>query len=425
MRYSRIFRTIFLAAGLFFAAVSISAQETQEIDPELAARIAEITIQEVVADFDTVAQTISTSYVDEGFGGVEWESLVTEYRPRIESAKEPEAAYGLLEELIERLGNEMTYVVPPWFRPRQTEESDDSEDTGIELEYAGVGIMLQQMTTGDVWVVQVFSETPAEKSGVLLGDIVAGVDGWRVPVEDAVSQIASRVRGPVGTDVTLTLRDPDGSERDVPITRGRIDLRPSVEFRTVDGSIGYLRIPSITEELVDEASKALPKLLQTRYLILDLRNVSGGGIEAMSRVAQWFIGAAQLGGFVSRDGAFGLPFREDAVATYQRPIAVLMNSGTYGIGEILGTILHDYKRARLVGNTSDGGFHLYQTVELPSGGALIMTIGLYVTPKGDLLPINGIEPDNPVELPDLATVRSGKDVYLDAAIDILRNNPRL
>ena len=393
-------------------------------DEELKTRIAEVSVREVVADFDTVTQSVSQAYVDAGYGGIEWESIVTEYRPRVESSGTADAAYELLEELVDRLGNPLTYVVPPWFRPRQPEPSEDSEEGGIQLEYAGVGILLQQMNTGDVWVVQVFRETPAEKSGVLLGDVITGVDEWEVPVEDAVSQIASRVRGPVGTDVTLTLRDPDGVERDVTITRGQIDLRPSVEFRKVDGTIGYLRIPAFTQELVVEASKALPQLLQTRYLILDLRNVSGGGIDSMVQIAQWFLGAAQVGGIVSRDGAFGLPFREDAVAAYQRPIAVLVNSGTYGLGEILATVLRDYKRARLVGNQTQGGFHLDQEVELPSGGVLYMTVGLYVTPKSDLLPVDGIVPDDLVEIPDLATVRDGKDAYIDTAVDVLRNNPR-
>ena len=396
-----------------------------ELDDELKARIAAVTIDEVVADFDAVAEAVSQDYVDVGYGGSDWESLVNEYRPKVGAAIGSDTAYEILADLVAKLGNPLTYVIPPWLRPRQMDDQDETEGTGIELEYAGVGILLQQMTTGDVWVVQVFRETPAEQSGVLLGDVITGVDGWRVPVEDAVSQIASRVRGPVGTDVTLTLRDPDDLERNVIVTRGHIDLRPSVEFRTIEGSIGYLRVPAFTQELVDEASKALPKLLQTRYLILDLRNVSGGNVEAMARVAQWFLGAAQIGGFVSREGAFGLPFREDAVAAYQRPIAVLTNSGTYGFGEILATILHEYKRARLVGNKTAGGYHYGQVVELPSGGALNLTVGLYVTPKGDLLPVIGTEPDHAVELPDLATVRTGTDVYLERAVDVLRNNPRL
>ena len=54
-----------------------------------------------------------------------------------------------------------------------------------------------------------------------------------------------------------------------------------------------------------------------------------------------------------------------------------------------------------------------------------MTVGIYVTPKNDLHPIRGVEPDDPVEVPDLATIRAGKDVYIDAAVEVLRTNPRL
>ena len=73
-----------------------------------------------------------------------------------------------------------------------------------------------------------------------------------------------------------------------------------------------------------------------------------------------------------------------------------------------------------MGSATDGGFHLGQVVELPSGGALNMTVGLYVTPKGELMPVTGLVPDEPVELPDLETVRSGVDVYIDTAIEVLR-----
>ena len=422
----RRFPPAFIAVAFFlFPVFQATGQDDQsQIDEELRKRISEVSINEVVADFEAVVKAVGEQYVDAGYGGAEWENIVTEYRPKVVSSKDAAEAYRHLGELIAALGNPLTYVVPPWFMPVQSEPEEEGGSRGIELEYAGVGILLQQMTTGDVWVVQVFTATPAEKSGVLLGDVIVGVDGWKVPVEDAVAQIASRVRGPVGTDVTLTLRDPDGNEREVTITRDHIDLRPSVEFRRIEGTIGYLRIPALNEELVAEASKALPQLLQTRYLILDLRNVASGTLEAMSQVAQWFIGAAHLGGFVAREGAFALPFRENAIAAYQRPMAVLINSGTYGTGEILASILRDYKRARLVGNATEGGFHLGDKIDLPSGGQLVMTVGLYVTPKNNLLPVTGMKPDDPVEIPDLATVRAGRDMYLEAAVEVLRSGTR-
>lgn len=425
--YMRRFKAvlIFILVPILQAAGQESGEAAQAaLEEEIRSRISEVNVDEVLADFEAVVKAVNEGYFDTGYGGADWETLVTEYRPKVASAGEAGKAYELLAEFIASLGNPLTYVEPPWFRPRQPVAEEEEEDSRVELEYAGVGILLQQMNTGDVWVMQVFTGTPAEKSGVLLGDVIVGVDGWKVPVEDAVPQIASRVKGPVGTDVTLTLRDPDGEERDITITRGRIDLRPSVVFRKVEGTVGYLRIPALTEELVEEASKALPQLLQTRHLILDLRNVSAGTLEATAQVAQWFIGAASIGGFVSREGGFMLPFREDAIAAYQRPIAVLINSGTYGLGEILATILHDYKRARLVGTTTEGGFHLGESIDLPSGGRFTMTVGIYVTPKSEILPILGLEPDFPVEIPDLATIRAGTDVYVDTAVEVLRSNPR-
>ena len=120
-----------------------------------------------------------------------------------------------------------------------------------------------------------------------------------------------------------------------------------------------------------------------------------------------------------------LPYREEAVAAYQRPIAILVNSMTYGVGEMLAYVLNTYKRGRLVGTKTQGGFHLGQDVELPSGGSLHLTVGLYVGPQNEIMPINGLEPDNTVEIPDLETVRSGRDVYIEAAVEVLRNSPRL
>ena len=383
----------------------------------------DVPVEEILADFDMVWKTINDEYVDPGYGGINWEALRDGYRERIETADGAVSAYEILAELVTELGNRMTYVVPPWFRPQTAATSDDDDE--IELEYAGVGILLQQMQSGEVWVMQVFRGTPAEASGVLVGDTIAGVNEWRVEGDNAVSEISTRVRGPVGTNVSITLRSPDGSERDVAITRAKIDLRPSVEYRQVEGSIGYLRVPALTEDLVAEASKALPRLLNTRYLLLDLRNVASGTLDGMTQIAQWFLGSAQIGGFVSRDGAVPLPFRQDSIAAYQRPMAILVNSGTYGVGEMLAKILRDYKRGPLIGNQTQGGFQIGRIVDLPSGGALQMTIGLFVTPASELLPIDGLTPDTIVEIPELEVIRSGRDVYIESAVEVVRSSPRL
>ncbi len=417
-------RILTLVIFFLFIPTILFAQSDSSEEAESELQI-DVSKDEILADFEKVWETINEKYVDSGFGNVDWESLRGEYRNKVEDAEGPQQAYELIGEMIGKLQNPTTYIEPPWLRTPDDDEADRPESEDVELEYAGVGILLQQMQSGEVWVLQVFKDTPAENGGVLVGDVIAGVNDWEVQGENPVAEIADRVRGPVGTDVTLTLRDPDGEERDVELTRAKIDLRPSVEFRKIEGSIGYLRVPALTQQLVAEASKALPQLLSTRYLILDLRNVASGGIEPMVQLGQWFLGSAGMGGFVSREGGMALPYREEAVAAYQRPMAILVNSMTYGVGEMLAYVLNAYKRGRLVGTKTQGGFHLGQDVELPSGGSLHVTVGLYVGPQNEIMPINGLEPDNTVEIPDLATVRSGRDVYIEAAVEVLRNNPRL
>ncbi|MAG13387.1 MAG: hypothetical protein CMN78_02200 [Spirochaetales bacterium] len=401
---------------------AIDGATLPEIEPEDqgAGLASSYSLDDVLGDFEVVWKSLSDFYVDPEFAEKDWDALKDEYQTKIEESEDAATGYMAVADMIEAIEAFNTYVVPPWITQATSEGSSD-----IELEYAGVGILLQELETGEVMVLSVFSDTPAENAGVLLGDVIVGVNDWRVAGENPVSLISERVRGPVGTDVTLTLKDPDGAERDLAITRAKIDLRPTVDDKFVDGTVGYMRIPVLSDELVDAASKALPKLLSTRGLVLDLRGVSGGSLEATIKVAQWFLGTAQMGGFVSREGAYPLPFREDSIAAYQRPVVIVANSRTYGVAEILATIMHDYKRARIVGNVTQGGFSIGRFVDLPSGGLFHITVGLYVSPRGELLPAKGIEPDNLVEYPDLQTLRSGKDVFLDEAVHVLRTNPRL
>lgn len=379
--------------------------------------------EDILEDFDAVWSTVEETYVDSEFDGVAWDEIREEYRTKIAEAEDTLAAYRLIAEMLDTLEGYNNFIVPPWLAPDDEAESADAG--GVEYEYGGVGILLQELQSGEVMVLNVFRDTPAEGAGVLIGDKIVGVNDWRVAGDNPVQSIADRVRGPVGTPVTITLQDLDGAERDVEITRAQIDLRPSVEYELVDGRIGYLRIPVLSSDLVDEASKALPQLLSSSGLILDLRSVSSGTLDATIRIGQWFLGSAHMGGFLSREGAAALPFRSDAIAAYQRPIVVLTNWRTYGVGEILAFLLREYKRGKIVGNQTEGGFEVGQFTDLPSGGLLHSVIGRYVSPQGALLPLEGLTPDEAVDPPDLETIRSGEDVYIDKAVDVLRNSPRV
>jgi C-terminal processing protease CtpA/Prc len=146
----------------------------------------------------------------------------------------------------------------------------------------------------------------------------------------------------------------------------------------------------------------------------------------MTTVAQWFLGATGVGGFLTASGAQGLPFREDAVAVYQRPMVVLTDDRTSRVPEMLAHSLRVYRRAGLVGGQTAGAFEFGrpEPLPLPSGGVMGVAIARYVGPDGRLPSLEGLVPDIAVELPDLATLRSGRDVYIEAAIEVLESSPR-
>jgi carboxyl-terminal processing protease len=197
-----------------------------------------------------------------------------------------------------------------------------------------------------------------------------------------------------------------------------------VDSRVIQGTIGYIRLPVLSKDLVDEASKALPSLLSTNGLILDLRSVASGNLDQMVNIAQWFLGAAHMGGFITRQGAQALSSSENAMAAYTRPMVVLTNSRTYGIAEMLAFLLRQYKRAGILGETTEGSFEIFNEVALPSGGVLDVAVARYMSAQGELLPLTGLTPDVKVDPPDLATLRAGRDVVIEKAVDTLRTNPR-
>lgn len=425
MKTNRPLRGFFLTSVLFLVFQPVFGQQGQP-GPGASGGTGQkppagFTVADVMMDFDAVWKTISEDFVDPQTYGVDWTALKTEYEPKVKTAKDAEAAYGLLKEMIGKLKSPNTDVIPPWQRSAGTGAETLTEPL---LEYGGVGLLLQPLESGEVFVLQVFRGTPAEKAGVLIGDVITGVDGWRVSGENAMQAVTDRVRGPVGTRVTLTLRDPEGKERNMEIARAQIDLRPSVDYRVISGTIGYLRIPVLSKDLVDKASGALPRLLSATGLILDLRSVGAGNLEQVVAVAQWFLGAASMGGFVVRAGGQALPYNGEAIAAYQRPMVVLTNGNSYGVAEILAFILRQYRRAGVVGQETAGGFELSREVPLPSGGVLDFAVARFVSGQGTLLPLTGLQPDIEVEPPDLSLLRAGRDVVIEKAVEALRSSPR-
>ena len=125
------------------------------------------TMEDVLGDCEVILNTLSDLYVDPEFADKDWEALKEEYQPSVQEAGDAATGYQAIAEMIRSIEAYNSYIVPPWIAQRAEAESSE-----IELEYAGVGILLQELESGEVMVLSVFSDTPAEKAGVLLGDVL-------------------------------------------------------------------------------------------------------------------------------------------------------------------------------------------------------------------------------------------------------------
>jgi hypothetical protein len=139
LRYISRITALLFSGVLLTASFLLSAQESSTPQPEEDDLSLGFSVQDVIADFDSVWQIIAESYVDEEYDGVDWEALREQYRPEVENAADARSAYQVLAEMVGQLPSPNTLVIAPWLRSELESESSD-----VLLEYGGVGILLQQ-----------------------------------------------------------------------------------------------------------------------------------------------------------------------------------------------------------------------------------------------------------------------------------------
>ena len=183
---------------------------------------------------DEVWQIIEHTYVDATFNQVDWKAVRTEYLDR--SYGSSEEAYGAIKEMLDKLEDPYTrFMTPEEFQNMQI-------DTSGEL--TGVGIQLSQdEETKELLVVSPIEDTPAFTAGVESRDVIIKIDGQTTEgmnVNDAVQLI----RGPVGTEVNLTVRRGESEILEFTLTRARIEIHSvRYEYRTEDQTpVGYVRL---------------------------------------------------------------------------------------------------------------------------------------------------------------------------------------
>ena len=267
-------------------------------------------------------------------------------------------------------------------------------------EFGGLGIEVS-MENGLVKVVSPIDDTPAANAGLKPGDLVTHLDGN--PVQGlTLPEAVEKMRGPINSDITLTIRREGREPFDVKLTRANIKIR-SVRSHLEGKNIGYIRITSFNEQTDVGLNNAMKNLRQQAGnkligVILDLRNDPGGLLDQAVAVADAFLDKGEIVSTRGRrsEDAQRYNARPGDIAT-GLPVAVLINGGSASASEIVAGALQDHHRAILLGTKSFGKGSVQTIIPLPGHGAMRLTTARYYTPSGRSIQAKGIDPDIIVE----------------------------
>jgi len=267
--------------------------------------------------------------------------------------------------------------------------------------FGGVGLEVS-IVDGVVRVVTPLDDTPAERAGVLAGDVIVAIDG--VPVElESLMPTVDAMRGEPGTDVELRVRREDVEEPiDFDLVRAVIEVA-SVDEEMLEPGFGYIRIAQFQDRTGRDVENALERL-QAQHgssldgLVLDLRNNPGGVLQASVQVADAFLAGGRIvyteGRLAGAETAYNATDRD---LTDGAPIVVLVNEGSASAAEIVAGALQDHHRAVIMGTPSFGKGPVQPVLPLSQARAIKLPTALYFTPNGRSIQAQGIVPDITVE----------------------------
>jgi carboxyl-terminal processing protease len=302
-----------------------------------------------------------------------------------------------------------------YFNTTQAKEFDDQ----LRGSFTGIGAELGKDSDGNIIIIAPLSGYPAKKAGLKPKDIIASVNKQSTSGQ-SLDSVVQKIRGPSGTNVTLSIIRGGGTPFDVTIKRAQISVA-SVEYHE-DGAIGYLKISQFGEDTVKLAQTAAKdfKSKGVKAVVLDLRGDPGGYLNGAVDVSSLWLEQGKTVVSERRGSTVvSTEYSNGNDILHGLPTVVLVDGGSASASEITAGALHDNGAATLVGAKSFGKGSVQQVLNLPDGAELKVTIAHWYTPNGKNIDKQGIDPDITVAIND-SDASSGKDPQKDRAYQILQ-----
>ena len=282
-------------------------------------------------------------------------------------------------------------------------------------EYAGIGVTIQlDEKTKGFQIMSITAQSPAEKAGLVIGDIITAVDGESVAGK-TLSEVQSLIRSKLNETLKFTIQDSNGDSSIVEIDCTVIYTDP-VSSKMLENHVGYVKINNFETGAGTNAVQAVDKLLAdgATSIVFDVRGNPGGMLSELITILDHLLPEGDVFVSVDKSGRENVT-RSDNVCV-KVPMAVLVDGNSYSAAEYFAAALREYNWATVVGENTTGKGRSQTTIVLDDGSAIHISSNKYLTPnRVDLSEQGGLTPDVVVSPGDEGDV----DAQLDAAIRAL------
>lgn len=336
------------------------------------------------------------------------EVLLLVDRNYVEETELTDLMAGAYDGLLASLDPESEYLTREQYLQLMATPGPDDGDVGVELSRRG----------GYLFVVSVVSGSPADQAGITGGMRVRRIEGISTR-SMTLTEARLALRGAVGTQVSVQ-RFPGNWEEMLVLERARIRI-PGPDADRMGRSV-VLRIPQLSPGSASRARKALRDLggPVTGTFLLDLRGTSVGQYEEVARMASLFLEGGEVGRIRSRDGSEQILEAKGESLKSDLRVAVLVDRGTAGPGELLAQALRFRLGAEILGTRTFGRASLQEFIPLEDGGMIRLSVARCVGPGGESWEHDGLEPDQAVVVD--AENSADEDSVLLKALELLEHD---